>query len=544
VQGQKIVKEESALIRQIDLTILSSYSDDPNNLGVLAPTSTGKSYPIMQCIKFTPGGKEVRIIASMTPKVLVREQGILVDKDKKPIGRQVRKLKSAIKTANSKKQYGEVSALQEELEKLLEDSAYILELSDKTLIFLEPPHPELWNLLKPILSHDSYEMEHPFVDNIGRGLEVKRVITRGWPACIFCSARDESKWDIWPEVESRFMIQSPNMIKAKWEQGNELIALKKWQPRGVKQQLIISDKDLQLGKDCFLFLKHQIRQYRQKTDSPIWAPFGEIIGKVFPSDKGQDNRAFNRFATILNILTLCKAHLRYKVLYDDEELVIPSLLDLQETLHVMQNMTGLPPHKLKFYNDYIVPLCKAYGEAALTSKQIADYYNAVNKESRHPMNSDNLRKNYLQELVNHNYLEQEQDTTTKAAKYLFTPLILGAEVEEGERQQKQEQQEQNKSPTAPTLQQVFNNLHYSKLILPKTIKEIPKDWLKQEILQLCKRRLTDAELKILTPEGKEASIDDFVTEYEKELKLEVFFATPRLVGDSNSVKIAGSEGDS
>jgi hypothetical protein len=51
-------------------------------------------------------------------------------------------------------------------------------------------------------------------------MEVKRVITRGFPACIFCSARDESKWDIWPEVESRFMIASPNMVKPKYQAGN------------------------------------------------------------------------------------------------------------------------------------------------------------------------------------------------------------------------------------------------------------------------------------------------------------------------------------
>jgi hypothetical protein len=542
VQAQKTVKEENALIRQIHLTELSAYSDDPNNLGVLAPTATGKSYPIMQCIKFTPGGKEIRIVGSMTPKVLVRERGVLVDKDRKPIARQVKKLKAQIKIANSKKQYNDVALLQEQLEKLLEDSAYILELSNMTLIFLEPPHPELWALLKPILSHDYWEIEHPFVDNVGRGLEVKRVITQGWPACIFCSARDESKWEIWPEIESRFMIQSPNMIKAKYEKGNELIAIKKWQPRGVKQQLIISDKDLQLGKDCFLYLKHQILQYKQKTDSPVWAPFGELVGQIFPSDKGQDNRAFNRFASILNIITLCKAHLRYKVLYDDEELVIPSLRDLQETLHVMQNMSGLPPHKLKFYKDYILPLWKEYNGVPLQTKQICDYYNAQNPNSKLKMNSDNLRKNYLQELVNHNYLEQDQDTNTKTPKYLFTPLVLDEGTEEKEDGNSTKASQKKQLTTAPTLEQVFNKLQFSKLLLPKNHTGIPKDWLKQQILQLSYRRLTDAQLKIISPEGQEVSIDDFIAEYENDQKLHYFFSTPRLVGDSDSVKIPSSEG--
>ncbi len=341
------------------------------------------------------------------------------------------------------------------------------------------------------------------------------------------------------------MIQSPNMIKAKYEQGNKLIAIKKWQPRGVKQQLIISDKDLQLGKDCFLRLEHLTLQYKEKTDSPVWAPFGELVGEVFPSDKGQDNRAFNRFATILNNLTLCKAHLRYKVRYDDEELVIPTLRDLQETLHVMQNMTGLPPHKLKLYNDYIVPLWHKLGQG-LTIKQIAEHYNAANKKNgMPPMNSDNLRKNYLEELVNHSYLEQEQDPNTNKTQYVYTPLILGeAEEAQKEKQGQQKKQEEDDSTTMPTLEGIFNNLHYSKLLLPENHKGIPQDWLKQQILQLSDRRLTDAPLKIVDVEGKEATIEDLITEYEKEQKLSDFFVKPRLVGDSDSVKITRSEDSS
>jgi hypothetical protein len=128
----------------------------------------------------------------MSPKVLIREQGVLVDKKGNAIGKEVRKLKNAIaqaKKSAANKKNNSAAALeqyQDKLAALLEDSAYILDLSNKTLIFLEPPHPELWSLLKPILSHDSYEMEHPFVEKAGfGGTEVKRIITKGWPACIF-----------------------------------------------------------------------------------------------------------------------------------------------------------------------------------------------------------------------------------------------------------------------------------------------------------------------------------------------------------------------
>ena len=88
---KRTVKEEDALPRQIMYTVLSANGNDPINLGVLAPTSTGKTYPIIEAAKFTPLGKEVRIVGSMTPKVLIREHGVLVDKQGNPIAKEVRK---------------------------------------------------------------------------------------------------------------------------------------------------------------------------------------------------------------------------------------------------------------------------------------------------------------------------------------------------------------------------------------------------------------------------------------------------------------------
>jgi hypothetical protein len=531
------VKEENSLIRQIMYTKLSAYGNDPINLGVLAPTSTGKTYPITESAKYTPLGKEVRIVGSMSPKVLIREQGVLVDKQGNLISKEVRRLKNAIAEAKSKKKFQAVEENQDELAALLDGSAYILDMSNKTQLFLEPPHLELWALIKPILSHDAWEMEHPFVDKLANGMEVKRVITRGWPACIFCSAKDESKWDMWPEIESRFMIVSPNMVKPKYQAGNKLIAQKKGLPKGVKPQIIISDEDKELGKKCFLYLKHQIQQYTSTTDSPVWIPFGERLAEILPADKGQDNRAANRFFTILNMVALAKAHLRHKLIFDDEELVIATLEDLRETLHIMQNVTGMPPHKLKFYQQYILPLYQIRN-APLETKEICDFYNANISKSTIRMNSDNLRKNYLQELVNHNYLEQQQDENTKATKYLYTPLV---DIEE---EAEEQQQQQNKPATAPTSGPIFQDLYYSKLLLPENHKGIPQDWLKQEILQLSDRRLTKAPLKILDSKGNDIPIDDLITQYELEKgpKIQDFVKVPRLVGLSNSVKNIALEG--
>src|SRR5215211_2033990 len=76
---KKTVKCEDVLIKQILYTGLSSYiQDDPINLGIMAPTSEGKTYPVEECIKYF-SKQDIYKVGSMSAKVLVRERGIFVD---------------------------------------------------------------------------------------------------------------------------------------------------------------------------------------------------------------------------------------------------------------------------------------------------------------------------------------------------------------------------------------------------------------------------------------------------------------------------------
>ena len=54
------------------------------------------------------------------------------------------------------------------------------------------------------------------------------------------------------------MIVSPKMVKQKYQAGNRLIAQKKGLPNALKQKLITSDTEKELGKQGFLYIKHQI----------------------------------------------------------------------------------------------------------------------------------------------------------------------------------------------------------------------------------------------------------------------------------------------
>ena len=49
---------------------------------------------------------------------------------------------------------------------------------------------------------------------------------------------------------------------------------------------------------------------------------------------------------------------RYQVIFNNQNLTVAAVEDLSEALYIMQNSTGLPPYKVKFFNQIFYPLCK------------------------------------------------------------------------------------------------------------------------------------------------------------------------------------------
>jgi len=147
---KKTVKREDVLIRQVLYTGLSTYTYEPMNLAIIAATSEGKTYGVIQSMKYFPTD-DVLYIGSMSTKVLVRQKGILVDSNHNAIEYKVKELRIMIDESadDEEKRY-----LKEELEKLLQDSKRLIDLKGKILIFLEQPQYELWNIIKTILSND------------------------------------------------------------------------------------------------------------------------------------------------------------------------------------------------------------------------------------------------------------------------------------------------------------------------------------------------------------------------------------------------------
>jgi hypothetical protein len=531
---KKVVKREDVLVRQVFYTGLSTYTFDPVNLGIIAPTSEGKTYVVTRALKPFPE-EDVWNIGNMSTKVLVRQKGILVGTDGKPIREQVSELKKRLRGLGSaKKDAEEKQALIDELEELIETAKTEIDLSGKILVFLEPPHRELWNLLKPILSHDLVKIDFPYVDRTDRvGILTKKVAVKGWPACVFCSARDESAWEVWPEIQSRFLITSPNMNKQKYFEANILIAQKKGLPNLLKQHALVSDTDLDIANQCVQFLKSQIKSFYaanhasyDKNTNSVWIPYGGILSEALPSSKGSDNRVTERIFSFLNVISLAKGHLRPKLEYGPEKLVIATLDDLAEVLHITQNVSGMPTHKMQFFKEIFVPLFnlketvdvsddgnKSEKRIAVTTRQLADYYK---QETGKVLTTDAIRKIYLEELENNGYIDKEDSELNKKSN-IYWPIV------DFKIPTLEEEQEKIKKCGIET--QSRNFLQYSKILLPKNYMKIKKDWLKLEILGLLEYGIERDQLRIFNENCTDTyCICQFVKEYEKTSSLSLYFS--------------------
>jgi hypothetical protein len=343
------------------------------------------------------------------------------------------------------------------------------------------------------------------VDKTERGFEAKRVVVKGWPACIFCSAKDESNWSTWPEIVSRSLITSPNMNPVKYKESNLLIAQRKGLPRLIQQQVIISDEEIRLAKLCILKLKQQMRNYNS-NNNPVWIPFLEILAEALPAEKGPDNRITKRIFSFLEMIVLAKSHLRKKLILGSETQAIAALEDLSQVLYITQNISGIPTYKLKFFKDYFVPLFKTKSEPdsdtdskgnvikekiiGLTTREISEYYK---KQTGKTIGSDSLKKIYLYELLNNGYID-EQDSVIDKRQKIYYPIVEIDDFNINNYDDNNDNHgiyttDKESIPNYRNQEHSCNFMQHSRLRLPKYFKEIPKDLLKFEILGLLKYRI-------------------------------------------------------
>lgn len=90
--------------------------------------------------------------------------------------------------------------------------AVIIDLERKIIIFLDQPHTQLLQNLRPLLSHDKKELNLKITDrNMKKELRAKNIIIRGFPSVLFCTANHRLD----EQEGTRFVLLSPELDQEK-----------------------------------------------------------------------------------------------------------------------------------------------------------------------------------------------------------------------------------------------------------------------------------------------------------------------------------------
>lgn len=175
ILGNTIKKDDENKIIAF-LSELAAYTDNSQfNIIFNAPSSAGKSYIATEIARLFPPA-DIKEIAYCSPTAFFHDEGTY-----------------------SKQLEG-----------------YVVNLARKIIIFLDQPHQQLLERLRPLLSHDKKEIRLKITDKGQKhGLRTKNIVLLGYPSVIFCTANLQTD----EQESTRFFLLSPDIDQEKIREG-------------------------------------------------------------------------------------------------------------------------------------------------------------------------------------------------------------------------------------------------------------------------------------------------------------------------------------
>ena len=312
ILGLTIKKDETNKLITF-LCLLSTYTENAQfNISFNAPSSTGKTYLPLEVSALFPE-EDVKAIGYCSPTAFFHD----------------------------KCEYDQ------------EKDMLIADLQRKILIFLDQPHTQLLQHLRPLFSHDKKEIEIKITDKAkGIGHRTKNILIKGYPSAIFCSAGlrlDEQE-------ATRFFLLSPETTQDKIREAIYQRLLKERD-----SATYMKDLDNNTKRQA---LKDRIRCIKAEYvyDIKIGDTY-KIEQAFFKKDrmlKPRDTRDIGRLISLVKSLTLLNFWHReasmdtygLTILANDEDIDIA--LRLWESISQSQEF-NLPPYVYNLYNDTILP---------------------------------------------------------------------------------------------------------------------------------------------------------------------------------------------
>lgn len=362
------------------LAMLSVYTEDSQlNISFNAPSSSGKSFIPLEICQLFPK-EDVIQVGYCSPTAFFHQVGTY-DKEKQ---------------------------------------GYIVDLSQKILIFLDQPHTLLLQHLRPMLSHDKKEILLKITDKSQKaGLRTKNIYLIGYPVVFFCTAGlmlDEQE-------ATRFLLLSPEISQEKIREAiYEKIR---------KESAVSTYNDLVETDPLRLKLKERIQTIKQLrlTEIRIGSKkIDELFFQRVKTLKPRHQRDIGRILSLVKIFTLLNAWDRKQIegiVYADDSDVEESF-KLWDVIAESQEL-NLPPYILNLYKDVILPAYKEKNSEhdgrvtiGLTRKDIGQKHFAIYGRF---IPDWQLRQQILPMLETAGLIIQEADTGDKR-KILIYPTTL------------------------------------------------------------------------------------------------------------------------
>jgi hypothetical protein len=399
------IKCDPDIVKQLPRIYLSAYTDNPINAFLIAPSSEGKTYATVTVAEIFPK-EDVIIIGRMSPTALIHANGELQDKDGFSIQDSLDLFDKKIVEVKS----NERAEFERQKEDLLREARMCVDLKDKILIFIDNPKSEIYEMLKPIMSHDKKEIVYKTTKGDG-SLRVKETVIRNWPVFIFCSAKNEAKNEVWSEIKNRALIISPNTDVKKYAEANKLTGQRFGFPTWSKS--IYENQDEQWSKDQIMILKEKLKKLCDNGINPIINVFQEKVSKLFPSNTAETMRHYTRFNSLVHLETLINADNNPLLILekDGEKIksVFTTINDIDNACKILGDISTIPPDKIRFMDKVFKPLLKETlnsEEDGLTTKQLAEKYTAT---SGKPITPKQILENFTSHLEDSGILSSDQE---------------------------------------------------------------------------------------------------------------------------------------
>ncbi len=299
-----------------------------------------------------------------------------------------------------------------------EKNIYIIDLSRKVLIFLDQPHNQLLERLRPLLSHDKKEIQLKITDKSQKsGLRTKNLLIKGYPSVIFCSAG----LNIDEQEGTRFILLSPETSQEKIRDAIQE-KIKKDSDNQHYNQWLESDSSRKL-------LKERIEAIRNEKIGDIKIINPDLIEEKFFHGKKilkpRHQRDIGRLISLVKGFALLNVWFRKR----EGNTIIANEDDIKEACSLWDKISESQEHNLSpfVYDIYKDVIVSAFEEKnifdnedepkGLTRKEIKSEYFKVYGRM---IDDWQLRQQILSMLETAGLIYEEQDPNDKRKMLIFT----------------------------------------------------------------------------------------------------------------------------